>query len=231
MAPPAGEICTLNQTGRVGFNNANSKDKTLWNTGQEFEEKFQEDIQHPVKDFDRQLVQDLLSQHGDPSNINDQFKTLGQIKLDSERDICIFAGAIDLLNNQLGESKKSDSCAVCARSYETQECYDNCLAQIKVKIDETETARTESNVLKVHEACTLALLKQFQENNETCQSRVAFNMRTGALTELRNQKAECLQDLKCFACLRNFRGSDVTDYLTMVDRQAYQMQERLHVHN
>ena len=62
------------------------------------------------------------------------------------------------------------------------------------------------------------------------QPRVAFNTRNGALTELRNQKVECLISKKCFACRLPFSYSESAQFLSRIDHKASSMEKELHVH-
>ena len=62
-------------------------------------------------------------------------------------------------------------------------------------------------------------------------ARVVVNLRNGSLTELRNQKVECLAAQQCFACMRVLEGSQFAEFLRMVDRRAAAMQRNLHVHS
>jgi hypothetical protein len=184
----------------------------------------------------RQVVRAVMEQHGDPTNRFDRFKVLEEAMLNSERDICIFAGAIELLRQQLADATRNGSCSVCARAFQCAQDYENCVEQLDIKIRETETARSESNVVEVHNSTKSALQSMSKcgggslSAEKMFESRVSFNMRSGSLTELRNQKVECLQDQRCFACLRDLRGTEVVSYLQRVDRNALHMQERLHVH-
>jgi hypothetical protein len=216
------------------------------------------------------LAQEVLARHGSPLNPSDQIRTLRDVMLESERDICIFAGAVELLASQCAESARAQCCSVCARALAHTGELSQVAEQLDIKRRETEAARDESNVLGVYAAARQALAGLLarhppahgaphvlapqlrlpapsppqsplpphllapvglqDDGDLKFESRVAFNMRSGALTELRNQKAECLQDQRCFACLRAFPGTALIDYLRRVDWNANQMQERLHVH-
>eukprot|EP00512_Aurantiochytrium_limacinum_P002181 CAMPEP_0171495846 /NCGR_PEP_ID=MMETSP0958-20121227/6366_1 /TAXON_ID=87120 /ORGANISM="Aurantiochytrium limacinum, Strain ATCCMYA-1381" /LENGTH=304 /DNA_ID=CAMNT_0012029869 /DNA_START=925 /DNA_END=1839 /DNA_ORIENTATION=- len=225
-------------------------------------------------------LKELLEEHGDPEDAHDQYKTILDIKTDMERDISIFAGAIQLLTDQHDDTEAGTCCSVCLREFESNADLRTALAELDAKIRATEVARDKSCVVERYHLCKIALETaqrsggNFEDamdtddddverssQNSSCVSggsprgptemvivegdsdagsedsgqpaldmcqRVAFNIRTGQLTELRNQKVENLQDQRCFACHRDFSGTGLAEYLRNVDRRAYAMSERLH---
>mmetsp|Transcript_17305 Transcript_17305/g.30496 ORF Transcript_17305/g.30496 Transcript_17305/m.30496 type:complete len:236 (-) Transcript_17305:344-1051(-) len=199
----------------------------------EVEKQDNEQKQFENADEEAELVQDILEQHGAPDNEIDQVKALQEAMLESERYICFFAGAVELLANQVTDSRSTNCCSVCARKFDQPTHLSTCLEQLDVKRQEIEAAREECNALKIYNASKNALASVPHVNiaDKKFESRVSFNMRDGALNEVRDQKAQCLQDQRCFACLRALENSELIDYLTRVDRNAYQMQERLHIHH
>jgi len=179
------------------------------------------------------LISQVLLIHGNPSNRHDRFKVLEEVKMESEKDICLFAGSLELLSNQLQDINQGD-CSVCTRSFSRQENYDNAFKQLSQKIKETEASRESTNVVEIHSAVVRELNQSptFEKlSTQVTHSRVTVNMRIGALQELRNQKMECLSEQRCFACCQIFESADIPEYLRKVDLQACLMQERLHYHS
>jgi len=179
----------------------------------------------------------------DEHDIIDKIKSLNQTRLESERDISIFAGALDLLQHQLSRARES-KCPVCDRKYGAPEEIECSAKQLQIRIKEMESTRNESNVVAVYEECMKALealrhspVSPFRrtdlglaQNNQNPQSRVSFNMKTGSLTELRNQKIECLVSKQCLACLRVFKGDEAPEFLRRIDYLAGNLSRELHIH-
>mmetsp|Transcript_17832 Transcript_17832/g.21776 ORF Transcript_17832/g.21776 Transcript_17832/m.21776 type:complete len:149 (+) Transcript_17832:116-562(+) len=142
-------------------------------------------------------------------------------------------------------------CPVCQRDYDCKVTESRkCVEQLEIKIADTKKARDNAKVLQTHEECVNSLvelkealkIKNYACSNVTfkigtdlsadsgCQSRMSFNMRMGSLTELRNQKVECLVAKQCFGCVRDFTPNESAEFLRKVDHTASQMQKELHIH-
>ena len=168
-----------------------------------------------------------------------------QARLESERDLCIFTGALGYLREQLS-NVNCGQCPVCYRSYTSQDNVELCRQQIQQKIEETEQARENLNLVDIHNSCVRSLsevrtpsyldksdsmpLSSILELLAEKQPRVAFNIRNGALTELRNQKVECLISKTCFACRQSFSYAESVQFLSRIDHMASSMEKELHVH-
>lgn len=181
------------------------------------------------------------------SELIGKVKELAQQRLETERDTFVFSGAIQYLEKQLQVAHSRDNlfCPVCHREYGCRvNDPKNCIEQLQAKITETKQARDEARVLELYEECIASInqMKQVCEMkglqgslihvdaDNGCQSRISFNVRTGALTELRNQKTECLVAKQCFGCERGFTPNESAEYLRKADHTASQMQKELHIH-
>ncbi len=197
---------------------------------------------------DDELLSMIFEKSGSSNNHFDQCKVLEQTALENERNLCIFAGAVEILKNQLVEAQKGGACSVCTRKFYSQKDEENCINQLITRINEAEEARDNSTTFNIYHSVKKELLRrkrgekimdvQYPDKNgiftnsehNKLDSRIALSIRIGSLTEFRSQKAECLHNQCCFACLRDFVGSEVMNYLKHVDRKASYMQELLHVH-
>lgn len=159
------------------------------------------------------------------SEVQDDVHRLEQSRKDAERVLYMLNGAIKLLEDQEQDSSNSVCCGVCQRPvdvYFAQVSSDNIRSKQQTFKNLRNDQAVESYVDKMeqHGLASIPL-------NST---RIAYYMRTGALSEWRQQKTECIANHSCFACTRQFESHDLAHYLRWVDRRACLMERDLHSH-
>jgi len=145
---------------------------------------------------------------------------------------CICLTAVRLLAKQEEDCNKTGTCSVCLRSLPSKKMTQQCARRLHAKKESVERVRHEEAV-HLHEACVAAMndletkVLTFPTPSST---RLAFYLRTGELSEWRQQKLDCMSSMACFACSRVFTSEDFSSFLKRVDHRAASMERELHIH-
>jgi len=172
-------------------------------------------------------------QDDDVEDVLLNLKALEEVRLDAERGIFMFNGALGLLVKQLDDVTKG-ACPVCRRGLTTKKLSQQCLRHLEAKKESVIKIRNEDAVL-LHENCVTAIkelgaISDGQQQQTPSSTRLAFYVRTGELSEWRQQKLDCMANMSCFACGRRFMGVEYSDFLKRVDHRAAVMERELHIH-
>ena len=168
----------------------------------------------------------------DGENVHDSLKALEEVRLDAEKGMFMFDGAIRLLCKQEEDCAKTGCCPVCQRELTTRKMLHQCARLLHAKREAVSKVRNEEAV-HLHDSCIAAMNEigpkviTFPSPSST---RVAFYLRTGELSEWRQQKLDCMASMSCFACSRPFTPEEFSSFLKRVDHRAAVMERELHIH-
>jgi len=167
----------------------------------------------------------------DGDNVRDSLKALEEVRLDAEKGMFMFDGAMKLLCRQEEDSSKTGSCAVCRRNLESKKLLHQCSRLLQTKRATVLKIRNDEAVL-LHESCVAAMHELGNRIAVPTPSttRLAFYLRTGELSEWRQQKMDCMTNMGCFACARGFTPLEFSEFLKRVDHRAAVMERELHIH-
>lgn len=165
--------------------------------------------------------------------VHDNLKALEEMRLDAEKGMFMFDGAIRLLEKQHTEISKLNSCAICHRSFSTKKMLHNTSRMLEAKRDSVQRLRNQE-AATLHDSYVAAMNELEPKNpsrNPTPNgARLNFYLRTGELSEWRQQKMDCMSAMACFACSRAFTKEEFSAFLKRVDHRAAVMERELHVH-
>jgi hypothetical protein len=192
-------------------------------------------------------------------NIHDSLKALEEVRQDAEKGMFMFDGAIRLLHKQEEDSIKTGSCAVCHRRFSSNGQLQDCTDSLQLKKHTVMRVRNEEAVA-LRDTCLQAMSDLRRGNNHVLTNltttltsgnnsssnssmannssdsrtpsatRLAFYLRTGELSEWRQQKLDCMTSMRCFACMRDFSAEEFSSFLKRVDHRAAVMERELHMH-
>jgi hypothetical protein len=186
----------------------------------------------------------------DIENVRDSLKALEEVRQDAEKGMFMFDGAIHLLFRQYQESVQTQKCAVCHRRLETKHQLEECVNLLKTKRETVLQVRNEEAV-SLYESCVQAMQDLLPPSASSqsvkastsadltpnglqfptpASTRLAFYLRTGELSEWRQQKLDCMTTMSCFACSKRFTAEEFSSFLKRVDHRASVMERELHVH-
>ena len=162
----------------------------------------------------------------------DKIRALTEARQASEKSLCMFQGALKLVEEQEAWGESMGGCAVCRRALPAGSERAACSARLRERHAALERARDGAELLAIHQECVrqIAVLDAGRGRSRSfrvSEARVLVNIRAGALVELRNQKHEVLAAGHCFACLHPVRGADVERYLAATDKRAAEMERLL----
>ena len=174
----------------------------------------------------------LIVNDNSTNNVHDNIKALEEMRLDAEKGMFMFDGAIQLLARQQVDSASQSMCAICKRELDSKSLLQQCTRLLQTKQDSVRRLRNEE-ALTLHESCVAAISEIGSSSHEIpCPNapRLAFYLRTGELSEWRQQKMDCMTNMTCFACSRSFAPEEFSAFLKRVDHRAAVMERELHVH-
>lgn len=164
--------------------------------------------------------------------VHDNLKALEDLRMDAEKGMYMFDGAIRLLALQQEESLSTNTCAVCRRPFPSKKVSVQCSRLLQAKRESVSRMRN-SEAAALHDNY-VAAMSELNGNQHTVTApngaRLNFYLRTGELSEWRQQKIDCMANMSCFACARSFSHEEFCAFLKRVDHKAAVMEKGLHVH-
>jgi len=173
----------------------------------------------------------LAQSFADAQNAHDKLKALEEMRLDAEKGMFMFDGAIQLLFKQQEDCAQTGCCAICRRQLESKKMLQQCTNLLQAKRDTVQRLRNEE-AASLHDSCIAAMYEIRTEHDVPSPNppRLAFYLRTGELSEWRQQKVDCMTNMACFACNRVFSPEEFAAFLRRVDHRAASMERELHMH-
>ena len=173
----------------------------------------------------------LAQLFADADNEHDNLKALEEMRLDAEKGMFMFDGAIQLLLKQQEDSLLSGSCAICRRHFGSRRLLQQCTNLLQSKRDTVQRLRNDE-AASLYDSCVAAMNEIRSEHDVPSLNppRLAFYLRTGELSEWRQQKVDCMTNMACFACTRGFTAEEFAAFLRRVDHRAAAMERELHMH-
>jgi hypothetical protein len=187
-------------------------------------------------------------------SIHDSLKALEEVRQDAEKGMFMFDGAIKLLCKQEEDCIRTGQCAVCHRGLTSKLQLQECTRMLQQKREGITRVRNDEAVA-LHDSCIQAMNELTGGNSGQKQianipsypsleitaytphlqrapssARLAFYVRTGELSEWRQQKLDCMTTMSCFACERRFTAEEFSSFLKRVDHRAAVMERELHIH-